>query len=162
AEHPVVRMRIDAKLLADREEDDAGLEPFVRGADRELRDRLPLVEALSDAHDSSRGAAWIRGKARADSPKLRTPCVAARPGRLQWRGDAAAPALHAVRVQPSRATCASGTTRVLGSGCSLAPTQRRHIVPRRWPAVSSQLGTPGSRSDTTRRTEPSARVCAEK
>src|SRR5690606_37104399 len=46
------------------------------------------------------------------------------------------------------------TTRVLGWHWSCAPTQRRHSVPWRSPAVCSQLATPGSRSLSTRVTPP--------
>ena len=41
------------------------------------------------------------------------------------------------------------------------PTQRTPTVPCRWPAVSSQLGTPGSRWATTNRTLPSGSSWAE-
>ena len=52
---------------------------------------------------------------------------------------------------------ASFTTRVLGSGCSRALTQRQHMVPRACPQVVSQLSTPGSSWASTTRTLPSER-----
>ena len=48
------------------------------------------------------------------------------------------------------------STRVSGSTISFAPIQRKHIVPTRCPAVSSQFGRPGSRAATTMVTPPSA------
>ena len=56
----------------------------------------------------------------------------------------------------------NATTRVDGSTSTTSgPTQRTPTVPRRWPAVSSQFGTPGSRWAITNRTLPSSSSCAE-
>ncbi|MNQ94514.1 hypothetical protein D3C85_1100340 [compost metagenome] len=61
-----------------------------------------------------------------------------------------------LRAHTASATAAILTTFVVGWHCSRAPTQRRHRVPWRTPAVCSQLATPGSRSLSTRVTPPLA------
>src|SRR5206468_12270201 len=59
-------------------------------------------------------------------------------------------------LQASRAS-GSRTTRALGiTSATPFPTQRAPIVPRAWPALSSQLGWPGSRAATITFTVPSA------
>ena len=51
----------------------------------------------------------------------------------------------------------NATTRVVGTGAASARTQRKIMPgPWRWPAVSSQLATPGSRWATTARNTPSS------
>src|SRR5581483_8125460 len=56
----------------------------------------------------------------------------------------------------SLASAENLTTRAVGCTCSAAPTQRKQLVPRSWPAVSSQFGWPGSWWATTMVTPPSA------
>jgi hypothetical protein len=62
------------------------------------------------------------------------------------------------RASSARRACL--TTRVCGTGCESARTQRKHIVPDECPTVSIQFGTPGSRCATTILTEPSGRLTA--
>ena len=54
----------------------------------------------------------------------------------------------------------NGTRRVVGTGAVSVRTQRRMIGPALWPAVSSQLATPGSSWAITARRTPSSSTAA--
>ena len=104
-----------------------------------------------DEADAARGkiafvsplARALLGSAVGDTARLRAP-----------RGEEELEIVAVEYGEPRRAK--SRSTRALGiTSATSGPTERTPIVPRAWPAVSSQFGWPGSRAATISFTEPS-------
>src|SRR6516162_5396864 len=118
---------------------------------------FPIV-GRAEVAEARRGACTVLEFVGGEGHRANLSCTARRRAWMMATRSAAVTVL--VSAGNDEAMSSKDTTCALGVGAVDVRTHRRIIAPLLWPAVSSQLATPGSRAHSTTRTNPSESTTA--